>query len=259
MSTKRGTSWSVTINNPIKADDDNIGLAKSRGWKVIGQLEKGDQGTEHYQLLVKTPQVRFSALKKAFPRAHIEVARNVDALEQYVTKEETRVGELPENKSYLSLADLWLKFYDYLTLSSSIDQYKLEALDEDKWLQLFDSCVSALITNGYNVETMGVNPQVRGCVKKYGLAIYWRSQNIRNEEDRISVVSQTDSQTTEIIIPTIENARGNDEISENEDSIEKIVRWEDDESYSDGQSTDNESSAESGSSIVSSSDASEKY
>ena len=61
----RATCWSITINNPLPADDENIARAKQRsGWKVEGQLEKGENGTPHYQLMVKTPQIRFDPLRK---------------------------------------------------------------------------------------------------------------------------------------------------------------------------------------------------
>lgn len=81
---QRARAWSVTINNPTQTDEYDIAQARLKGWKVEGQLEKGEQGTTHYQLLVKTPQVRFSLIKKAFPRAHIEVCRNLTALTAYV-------------------------------------------------------------------------------------------------------------------------------------------------------------------------------
>lgn len=92
----RATCWSLTINNPTKSDEEWIQQARQKGWQVEGQLEKGKEGTEHYQLMVKTPQVRFSAVKKQFPRAHIEIARNPAALAQYVAKEETREADLPK-------------------------------------------------------------------------------------------------------------------------------------------------------------------
>ena len=89
MSQQRASVWSVTINNPTQTDEYNISEARQKGWKVEGQLERGEQGTEHYQLILRTPQVRFSAVKQVFPRAHIEVARNVGALTAYVHKEDT--------------------------------------------------------------------------------------------------------------------------------------------------------------------------
>jgi len=90
LTTIRSTCWSLTINNPTKDDVEQINLARQRGWKVEGQLEKGLEGTQHYQLRLMTPQVRFSSVKKAFPRAHIEVARDPIALGKYVTKEATK-------------------------------------------------------------------------------------------------------------------------------------------------------------------------
>lgn len=79
--TDRATAWSLTINNPTQADEESIQLARQKGWQVIGQLEEGENGTKHYQLLLKTSRIRFGGVKKLFPRAHIEVARNVAALE----------------------------------------------------------------------------------------------------------------------------------------------------------------------------------
>lgn len=198
----RASAWSVTINNPTKDDEEYMNLARQKGWKVEGQLERGEQGTPHYQLLVKTPQVRFSAVKKAFPRAHIEVARNVAALEQYVNKEETREGELPvQQERYPSLSRLWELFADWvsdhrLTLAK-------ETWNEDQWLFHFDMFIRDSIIDGYFVESMAVNPQVRGCVKKYGREILIRVQNIGRQTDR-----QTDSmsEASEIISWHEENA-----------------------------------------------------
>lgn len=112
---QRSTYWSVTINNPTSGDEENINQARQRGWKVEGQQETGEEGTRHYQLSVKTPQVRFSALKKQFLRAHIEIARNPIALQQYVQKEETRTGQLPiQSDRYPSLVKLWQLILDKL-------------------------------------------------------------------------------------------------------------------------------------------------
>lgn len=257
MSKDRGTTWSVTINNPIKADEDNIGLAKANGWKVVGQLEEGKEGTKHYQLMVKTPQVRFSALKKAFPRAHIELARNAGALEQYVTKEDTRVGGLPVNKSYVSLSDLWLLFYDYMYDKYDIDRYGelpirlLDDVEGEHWLKIFDNFINQSVIDGYNVETMGVNPQIRGCVKRYGFAIYCRSGDLRR---------QTDRQTQEINIPTLDlNANDDKSQTGSRSPSENHVRWENDEDYEDGESSEDEGQSESGCSGYSSSDNESEY
>jgi len=132
MNQARATAWSVTINNPIKADEENMNLARQKGWKVEGQLEKGENGTPHYQLVVMTPQVRFSALKKAFPRAHIEAARNVKALETYCQKDDTRVAPLQtQSEQYPSLQKLWDLFAEFIDNSETINNKQLRKLKHD--------------------------------------------------------------------------------------------------------------------------------
>jgi len=200
----RATAWSVTINNPIDADEENIALARQRGWRVEGQKEVGKEGTPHYQLLLKTPQVRFNAVKKAFPRAHIEVARKTAALEQYVHKEDTRVGELPQTSElYPSLQKFWDMLYDYMTVAGweegqrgweRISNGVKEYLDPDTSLVYLDLFADRMICKGYIIETMVVNPQIRSIFKNFSSSILIRS----------SLRRQTDRQTDEIIVPTIE-------------------------------------------------------
>lgn len=176
----RATCWSVTINNPLPADDENIALAKQRsGWKVEGQLEQGENGTPHYQLMVKTPQTRFGSIKKAFPRAHIEPARDIKALSNYVTKEDTRIGTLPSNNKYPSLTGLWELFYTYIRT----EQLAIPD-DEEARLVIFDTFIGLHIELGYHVETMGVNPQMRSAVKKYLPSLMFRAEKIRRQTDR---------------------------------------------------------------------------
>jgi len=183
--TERATAWSVTINNPVSADEESIAMARQKGWTVEGQLEKGAEGTPHYQLMVKTPQVRFSAVKKMFPRAHIEQARNAKALEQYVHKDETREGELKvDSTKYPSLQKLWDMFAEWLEDKGSWWNW-----DSDTALTNFDKFICDKIENGFVVETMAVNPQIRSCVKNYLTPIIYRS-NIRRQTDR-----QTDEES----------------------------------------------------------------
>lgn len=190
---ERATCWSVTINNPISADDDNIARAKQKsGWKVEGQLEEGENGTKHYQLMVKTPQTRFSALKTAFPRAHIEVARNVKALSSYVHKESTKIGELPVNDKYPSMSKFWEIFTEHIVEKFPKGGY--EDWDQDQFLIYFDMVISDMIMEGYFVESFGVNPQVRSSIKKYGFAILRRTAEIirRQNEDRQTIIIPED-------------------------------------------------------------------
>ena len=185
----RATCWSVTINNPRSADDENISLAKQKsGWAVYGQKEVGENGTEHYQLMVTTPQVRFAAVKKAFPRAHIQIARDRKALTKYVNKEDTRIGTLPTDTKYPSLQTLWDMFADWLT-----DKGNWWDWTQDKALQQFDLFIGDKIEEGYIVETLAVNPQIRSSVKNYFARIIYRS-NIRRQTDR-----QTEENNVEVI------------------------------------------------------------
>jgi len=211
-STARCSAWSVTINNPNDSDEECINLARQQGWKVHGQKEVGAEGTPHYQLMLKTPQVRFSAVKKMFPRAHIEPCRDPIALAKYVTKEDTRVGELLEdNAMYPSLSKLWTLMLDYLidqghyavrTFKGGVQE--VIACTPCWSLTTFDSFICDAIDNGYRVETMGVNPQIRSAWKNYGSSIIFREVSARNSN---LAHNQTDRQTQEnIVLPTTTNA-----------------------------------------------------
>lgn len=192
----RATCWSVTINNPIKNDDENIAMAKQRsGWAVYGQKELGENGTEHYQLMITTPQVRFSAVKKAFPRAHIEVARDRKALTKYVNKEDTRVGVLPTNNNYPSMSQMWDSFAEYYEVNFKKHLCHYDWSPE-KRLQIFDLFIKDEIIKGKYVETMAVNPQIRSIVKNYLSEIIHRSQSHR-QTDR-----QTDTEINSVDLDT---------------------------------------------------------
>lgn len=176
---KKATAWSLTINNPTESDEDNISEARIKGWKVEGQKEQGENGTIHYQLLLKTPQVRFSAVKKAFPRAHIEIAKKLIALKQYVHKEDTRIAPLMTNdEKYPSPTKLMGLFSEYFHTEFKSISVKYHAdpntYSGDVLLKVFDDCIRDLISRGYYVEAHGVNPQIRGSIKHYGHAIILR-------------------------------------------------------------------------------------
>jgi len=211
----RATSWSVTINNPTSTDEEQIALARQKGWKVEGQLEQGTEGTPHYQLLVKTPQVRFSAVKKAFPRGHVEQARNVSALQQYVTKSDTRLAGLPTSQEqYPSMSKLWdlitlylneQPFYSKHIYEQSIRIMGLVSEERGELvMSMFDSAITHLIRQGYHVETMAVNPQIRSCWKRYYKPIFERSA--KQSCDNFQTARQTDTALEdEVSIPTMEH------------------------------------------------------
>lgn len=219
----RYTAWSVTINNPVEADHEAIAIARQKGWKVTGQIERGEEGTPHYQLAVQTPQSRFSALKKAFPRGHIEPAKNVQALLKYVTKEATREGALPDTEKYPSMSMLWKLIYRKLRTGDSdgLDETQLphyvelyDKIEDHEWFKhpliLFDRLIWDLITEGYHVESLATNPAVRSAWKNFGKAIIARcfheesllasEHNHATEEDIL--LQEADVPEAEVSVPT---------------------------------------------------------
>lgn len=195
----RGTSWSVTCNLKTVARstvDACIDRARAEGWGVEGQIEEGEEGTQHYQLLVKTPQVRFSAVKKVFPTAHIELARNVKALQQYVHKEDTRVEALRTVEvSFLTYAQVRDRFFEWLYETQFI---AMTTNDHDERLALWDRFIGLSIEEGMNCDLIGMNPQQRGCIAKYWRHYIARVANSRQTEERSQL--QTDSQ--DVYVPT---------------------------------------------------------
>jgi len=209
---ERATCWSLTINNPVEADEENIAMARQKGWKVDGQKEVGTEGTPHYQLILRTPQIRGSAIKKQFPRAHIEICRDPIALQKYVHKEETKVGELAEqSEQYPSLQKFWGHLYDYMVtnnwyysegrwIRTYLGDQRDDVLHGDVKLVWFDKFGGDMIRRGYVVETMLVNPQIRSIFKQFGKEILVREEVRKRQKDRqtdedlVSTHSITDAQ-----------------------------------------------------------------
>jgi len=94
----RARNYCFTLNNPTEAENP-------LDWKckyIVYQLERGENGTEHYQGFIQFEnQVSFSSMKAINERAHWEVARCVSASIDYCQKEDTRIagpwtkGKLP--------------------------------------------------------------------------------------------------------------------------------------------------------------------
>jgi len=170
MTTNRSCHWSLTINNPTADDEECLQLARQRGWKIDGQKERGSEGTEHYQLHLQTPQVRFSAVKKMFPRAHIEVARNPSALAMYVKKDETRVGELVRQADRFPSQS---RFFDLvwdviLADDSNASEYKRGANYRfHQPVNALNHATAHLIRLGYYVEGMASNPMTIATWKQF--------------------------------------------------------------------------------------------
>lgn len=182
----RASVWSITINNPT---DSDLKVELPAGWKMTGQIEKGDEGTTHYQGMLKTNQVRFSAVKKVLPRAHIEVAKNAKALEKYVHKEETRVAKVEDRVSNIPT------LFEYqVTIAKRWDEatweeFKARAIESDEKLVLnlgevalryIDCLVEVDIQEGVRgVEFIAINPMWRSAWKRFWRSMVDRETNIR--------------------------------------------------------------------------------
>lgn len=191
--TLRGSNWLLTINNPTEFDDACLRDAEGLGWTVIGQKERGEEGTEHYQIFLRTPQVRFSAVKKVFKRAHIELAKSKAAAMAYVQKSETRIGELPgpdNRKLITSVTMLWSHWRSYVEIIEDPVEYFKTVVYFPKHLKFkgpldhFDHFVRCMIENGWEgIEALATNPQVRKSVKLYGESILLRAVEVSESVD----------------------------------------------------------------------------
>lgn len=178
---------------------EDMDRARQEGWTLEGQLEKGAEGTPHYQLAVRTPvQVRFSAVKKMFSRAHIEIARKPKALVQYVTKEETRVAPLQsQSELYPTLKKFWC------LLTKEIDDWNMyiyfhwEGPDSGfEWSdskaghrcpspdEAYHKAVEQLIDKGYHVESIACNPLTISQWRKFHCALMRRAKGEMMDERR---------------------------------------------------------------------------
>jgi len=204
--TDRATCWSITINNPTEKD---LNPTLPAGWAITGQIEQGEEEkTEHYQACLTTPQVRFSAVKKIFPRAHIEVAKNREALKKYVHKEDTRVEAVADKVSNIPT------LFDYQhTIASRWVDTEWEAFAErmskedpkktigDWAVEYVDTLVATDIENGVcGIEYIAINPMWRSAWKKF-----WRPM-IKRERKRVadSQTDKTDSQDVPDLISPVD-------------------------------------------------------
>lgn len=167
--TDRATCWSVTINNPTEEEYSFVLPAK---WKLTGQLEKGEQGTVHYQGMLTTPQTRFSAVKKVFPRAHIEVARNKAALQKYVQKEDTRLKEVTPIPTLFEYQTIIAGFWNDAEFDEYVETFAGRPQSEDELaMRYLDRLVAQDIESGRRgAEFIAINPMWRSSWK-----YFWRS------------------------------------------------------------------------------------
>jgi len=179
MSTDRATVWSVTQQVADENEAKEF-MAKQTppGWRLEGQVEKAPTtGQLHLQLLLKTPQVRFSAVKKQFPRAHIEVARDNLALARYVHKEESRVTSV----EHTATPTVWdfngmvLEKWDCEEFEKFASVTDWRSASDDMAMLYVDKLIGDMIESGVRgAEYMGVNPMIRSSWKKFWKQMVYR-------------------------------------------------------------------------------------
>lgn len=209
-STARATCWSVTVNmgksgTRTETINEWISAARGKGWRVTGQVERAPTtGTQHYQLMVQTPQTRFSAIKRAFPTGHIEIARNAAALAQYVTKTDTRVGQLVDNdEKYPSAGRFWVLLYKHNNTHGSdgwdeTDENAVRFYDPDKQQELdsnplawLDQEAGYMIRGGYVIDHLITNPAIRSFWKKFYPQVLYRARETDRQTDKQQVTLET--------------------------------------------------------------------
>ena len=198
--TNKSTMWSGTQFN-IKAFADQQNAAAQQQWTCLGQLEECPETKRpHYQFAIKTPHIRMSQVVKTFPGAHIEVCRNKDALLQYVAKEETRIGELPEvSNLYPSLDETLRRFCEWARYKNI--PYDREGnrrrITGNFWLEYFDEWIdgTAIPVDKLRVESIAVNPATRSLVKRYMNGIYQRTVVERDAKLQAQLEKLHDGQT----------------------------------------------------------------
>lgn len=91
----RGRCWILTINNYAQSDLDTLESLKPKLKKHSWQSEVGKEGTEHLQVCLWFENQRtFTGMKRLFPKAHIEKAKNWQACMNYCKKADTHDGKV---------------------------------------------------------------------------------------------------------------------------------------------------------------------
>jgi len=220
-STKKSTYWSGT-QFCIEAFEGQQNAAAAKRWTCVGQKEAcPTTGKPHFQFAVKTPYgPRCSEVRKLFAGAHIKPARNVPALLQYVVKEETRIGDMPKvSNLYPTQDQYWSLVFETLSMGSTDKNFRVvpvadahwyrDNMSKDQILAALDYATAELIENGYRVESLAVNPQVRSSFAKFSTSLFIRAFADRQTDRQARISSQVE------VIP---NARQDEEESSGEDT-----------------------------------------
>lgn len=106
---RRARAWCLTINNFTKEEEEI--LANDNTQYRVYQIEEGENKVPHIQAFIYYDNPRVWP-KKKYPRAHISIAKNINASIEYCQKEDTRIrgpyitGTKPAQGSRSDLAEI---------------------------------------------------------------------------------------------------------------------------------------------------------
>lgn len=128
----RGRRWCFTLNNPFDTEGNRFVIEWSETVVYsIYQLEKGKEGTLHYQGYVcMSTAASLTAVRKILPKAHWEVCKGThDQNKAYCTKSETRQdgpwehGVEPEQGARNDLIAIKRKLDDDVPMAQIADEH----------------------------------------------------------------------------------------------------------------------------------------
>lgn len=115
----KARTWLVTWNNPVVTDWDQLVELAQPVKFMTGQLERGKEGTNHWQFVMHFSSPRaFTAIRKQFPLCHLEIARVITRAVNYCRKTDSRVegpwtfGDQPLGGSGSAQTENWDEWYE---------------------------------------------------------------------------------------------------------------------------------------------------
>jgi len=234
----RATAWSVTLYNGEEKQD------LPEGWKLDGQVEKCPKtGKLHYQGFLKTQQVRFSTVKKAMPKAHIEKCRDEVALKKYVHKAATRVaaprtGSLNNTKFF---EDVFEYAYeqtdrqDMLTVAQLLHDVKTDGTAS--WL---NETVACMIRAGatWDYAAKATDPKVKQMWIRFRIAFFlsWceEREKAENESSAQKDIQDADDDTPQEVTIGVLDGQHDDEDDEGTSQSEEDTEGQDDSDSGEG-------------------------
>lgn len=176
MSKERHSAWSLTLfNNEWKDFQHST-------WDLEGQEELcPETGKLHYQGMLHTGQVRWSAVKKVFPKAHIEPCRDPVALRKYVHKEATR-APAPRTGRTMNRDKFFADVFEHMWNSDA--DHMEEDIKTDRHCNLLLQVVEQMLMAGgdWSYSYMAMNPQTKQLWERFRNVYYtsWREEYENN-------------------------------------------------------------------------------